>query len=57
MDAENPYRISYYGGIDEDPSLPYMTSLSKAIQYPDFESARSAAGAIFEKHERGFFKF
>lgn len=56
MDADNPYRVAYYGGYDEDPSLPYMTSLSEAICYPDYKSARKAANAIFDKHERGFFE-
>lgn len=31
LDADNPYRVAYYGGFDEDPSLPFMTSLSEAI--------------------------
>lgn len=55
MDADNPYRMAYYGGYDQDPDLPYMTeNREEAIRYPDQESADLAAEAIFEKHDRGF---
>lgn len=56
MDADNPYRVAYYGGCDEDPALPYMTDMENAIRYPDFDSARRATEAIFDRHERGFFE-
>lgn len=55
MDADNPYRMAYYGGFDQDPALPYLTENKyEAIKYPDMETADRAARAIFEIHERGF---
>lgn len=55
MDADNPYRMAYYGGRDQDPKLPYMTEdRDQAIKYPDMESAEKAASDIFDKHDRGF---
>lgn len=55
MDADNPYRMAYYGGHDEDPKLPYMTEdRDEAVKYADYYSADQAASAIFDKHERGF---
>jgi hypothetical protein len=55
LDVDNPYRVAYYGGSDQDPKLPYMTKdPNEALKYPDRESAEKACTALFEKHERGF---
>lgn len=55
MDADNPYRLAYCGGCDQDPKLPYMTeNREEAIRYADYKSADQAASAISDKRDRGF---